>query len=94
MCRIGLKNKMGKVSKKKIAAIVVAVVVLAGALWGGWQLLKGDTEVDFRVLSEAEIPQQIATQVIPQYRQLESLSQFDRRKSLRCGDAGKTHFRL
>ena len=43
VCRIGLKNKMGKVSKKKIAAIVVAVVVLAGALWGGWQLLKGDT---------------------------------------------------
>ncbi len=69
--RIGLKNKVGKVSKKKIAAVAVAAVVLAGALWGGWQLLRGDTEVDFRVLSEAEIPQQIATQVIPEYRQLE-----------------------
>ena len=71
MSRIGLKNRVGKFNKKKIATMAVAAVILAGAVYGGWQLLNGDTDVDFRVLSETEVPQQIATQVIPEYRQLE-----------------------
>ena len=94
MSRIGLKNKVEK-SKKKIAAVAVAAVVLAGALWGGWQLLRGDTEVDFRVLSETEIPQQIATQVIPQYRQLErALASLVDGKVYVVATREKTHFRL
>ena len=71
MRKIGLRNKVGTFNKKKIAALTVGAIILAGALWGGWQHFRGDKEVDFRVLGENEIPQQIASQVIPEYRQLE-----------------------
>ncbi len=71
MRRIGLRNKVGTLNKKKIAALAVGAVILAGAFWGGWQHFRGDKAVDFRVLGETEIPQQIASQVIPEYRQLE-----------------------
>lgn len=38
-----------------------------------WQdcIFEGDEKVDYRVLSDTEIPQQIANQVIPEYRALE-----------------------
>ncbi len=71
MGKIGLKNRVGTFSKKKAIAVAAAAVILVGALWGGSRFLGGDTNVDFTVLSETEIPQQIATQVIPEYRQLE-----------------------
>jgi hypothetical protein len=69
--KIGLKNRVGKFSKKKIATVVIAAIVLVGAIWGGMRLFSGNEDVKFKVLSETEIPQQIAVQVIPEYRQLE-----------------------
>lgn len=71
MKKIGLKNKIGRVNKKRVAIIIVAAAVIAGAVFGGLKLFGGNDNVKFKVLSESEIPQQIATQVIPEYRQLE-----------------------
>ena len=34
-------------------------------------MLKGDTKVEYQVLKDTEIPAQIASQVVPEYRQLE-----------------------
>lgn len=71
MRKIGLKNRVSRFSKKKVGTVVIAAIVLAGAIWGGMRLFSGNEDVKFRVLSETEIPQQIASQVIPEYRQLE-----------------------
>ena len=71
MGRIGFKKGIGRFSKKKVGIAIIAAALLAGALWGGWHLFGGDRDVDFWVLGESEIPQQITAQVIPEYRQLE-----------------------
>ncbi|NLP30260.1 MAG: protease complex subunit PrcB family protein [Clostridiales bacterium] len=71
MGKIGLINKLEGANKKKILTVLIVILVVAGLLWGGWKIFMGDTEVNFTVLNESEIPQQIATQVIPEYRQLE-----------------------
>jgi hypothetical protein len=69
--KIGLKNKLEGTNRKKVLIVIIVILVVAGLLWGGWKIFMDDTEVNFRILSETEIPQQIATQVIPEYRQLE-----------------------
>lgn len=71
MGRIGLKNRVGIFDRKKIVIAVLAVALIAGIIFGGSKLFGKDDDVKFRVLSEAEIPQQIAAQIIPEYRQLE-----------------------
>ncbi len=55
-------------NKKTVAGILVAGALIA--LLTGY-FLRGDDMVEFRTLSEAEIPQDIAGQVIPEYRDLE-----------------------
>ncbi len=71
MSRIGLKNRIGRFNGKKVLLTAIIAALVVGAVFGGTRLLKGNKDVDFRVLSESEIPQQIASQVIPEYRQLE-----------------------
>lgn len=55
-------------NKKTAAGVLIAGALIA--LLAGY-FLRGDDMVEFRMLSEAEIPQDIAGQVIPEYRDLE-----------------------
>lgn len=55
---------------RKTIIILLIIAVVAIALLIGY-FLKGDDMVEFRLLSEAEIPQDITSQVIPEYRDLE-----------------------
>ncbi len=56
----------GKGLKAALALVIIIVIVLVG-----YTSLSGGTDVEFRVLSESEIPQEITAQVIPQYRSME-----------------------
>lgn len=56
-------------SKKAIIIILVIAAVVIALLIG--YFLKGDDMVEFKLLSEAETPQDITSQVIPEYRDLE-----------------------
>jgi hypothetical protein len=70
--KIGLRNRLRKPQRKTAIIIGVLALVGAGLIWGGWHIfMGGNTDVNFRVLNEGEIPQQITSQVIPEYRQLE-----------------------
>lgn len=71
MSRIGLRNRVGRFNGKKVLLTAIIAALVVGAAYGGVRLFKGNKDVDFRVLSESEIPQQITSQVIPEYRQLE-----------------------
>ncbi len=71
MSKIGLRNRVGRLNRKKIIIGILALAVIAAGVFGGMRLFGGSENVEFRVLAESEIPQQIATQVIPEYRQLE-----------------------
>lgn len=71
MKKIGLRNKLRRPGKKTVLILLLVGLVGAGLIWGGWHIFMGDKEVNFKVLDEGEIPQQINSQVIPEYRQLE-----------------------
>lgn len=71
---MGEKEKVKKTYKPgKRGIIVIMVIFLAAAAAGvlAATLLKGDEPVKFKTLSENKIPQDISTQVIPEYRTLE-----------------------
>ena len=63
-------QKIHMPQKKGLLAIGIIIVILIGLLVAV-NLMKGDEAVDFRVLSDAEIPQDITSSVIPEYRDLE-----------------------
>ena len=50
-----------------ILVAIMAVLIIALAS----NLMEGDETVEYRVLSEAEVPQDISSQIIPEYRDLE-----------------------
>ncbi len=70
---LGEKEKKAvKSSKKKLLVIVIiAIIVALAAGLAATSLLKGDKKVEFKTLSENKIPQDISSQVIPEYRTLE-----------------------
>lgn len=68
--KLGVIKKVRKPSKK-ILIIIAIIIIAVAAIVAGLYFFEGDEKVDFRVLSETEIPQQIANQVIPEYRALE-----------------------
>lgn len=55
-------------NKAIIIAIVIIVII---AIVAGFYIFKGDEKVNYCILSDTEYPQQIASQVIPEYRTLE-----------------------
>ncbi|WP_324824446.1 protease complex subunit PrcB family protein [Sinanaerobacter sp. ZZT-01] len=71
MGKIGILQKI-KMPKKNTAIkwmilILLIIVVVVAAMY----MFKGEENVEFKILSEKEIPAQITSQVIPEYRQLE-----------------------
>ena len=51
--------------------IIVIIIIAIAAVVAGLIFFEGDQKVSYKVLGESEFPQQIANQVIPEYRALE-----------------------
>ncbi|MDO4552373.1 MAG: protease complex subunit PrcB family protein [Bacillota bacterium] len=65
-----LSDRFHRPSGKTLIVLGAAVAILAAAaIW--LFLLKGEEEIEFTVLEESQIPQEITAQVIPEYRTLE-----------------------
>lgn len=64
------EKKVWKPGKKSFIIIAVIIIALVAAL-AAVNLFKGDKAVEFKTLSENKIPQDISSQVIPEYRTLE-----------------------
>ena len=64
------KKKIWKPGKKGLIIIAIIIVALVAALVAV-NLFNGDKKVEFKTLSENKIPQDISSQVIPEYRTLE-----------------------
>ena len=68
--KTGVIKKIRKPSKKLL--IIIAIIIIAvAAVAAGYIIFGGDEKVSYKVLGESEYPQQIANQVIPEYRALE-----------------------
>lgn len=63
-------KKLHKPSKKGWIMIALIIVILLMAMLAVHQF-RGDKAVDFKVLGDKDIPQDIVGQVIPEYRDLE-----------------------
>jgi hypothetical protein len=65
------KGIIEKIPRKKgLISLGIIIIVLLGAFFVV-NMVKGDKTVDFITLADTEIPQEITTQVIPDYRSLE-----------------------
>jgi hypothetical protein len=63
-------KKLHRPSKKGWIIIILLIVILLMAMLAMHQF-RGDEAVEFKVLGDTEIPQDIVGQVIPEYRDLE-----------------------
>lgn len=70
MSKTGIIKKMRKPGKN-VLIIIVIIIIAAAAVAAGLYFFEGDQKVGYKVLGESEYPQQIANQVIPEYRALE-----------------------
>ena len=67
-----IKEKMtAKCPKNKTFLIVMIIVLVVIGIILIMNFAKGDETLEFRVLSDSEVPQDITNQVIPQYSDLE-----------------------
>lgn len=64
-------SKVKLPQKKTVVKLAIFILIAAAIAVAAFLLLKGDDKVEFNVLGEKEVPQQITSQVIPEYRQLE-----------------------
>ena len=65
-----IMKKIGQ-SGKKILVFLVSLIIIGLATVLGGQLINGAENVEFTTLGENEIPQEIMSDVIPEYRDLE-----------------------
>lgn len=70
----------GKKSIVKISILVVAIILLIGAIVF---MFSGEKKVEYTILGDKDVPQDIVSQVIPEYRQLE--------RALACVVDGKVY---
>lgn len=68
--KTGVIKKMRKPNTRMLIIIAIIIIAIA-AIVAGMYIFKGDDKVSYKVLGDSEIPQQIANQVIPEYRALE-----------------------
>lgn len=71
MEKAGAIGKLVKPGRKNLIRGLFLVVLVAAVILVVKVLFQGDEKLEYRILSEGEIPQQITSQVIPEYRQLE-----------------------
>ncbi|MGI6731500.1 MAG: protease complex subunit PrcB family protein [Anaerovoracaceae bacterium] len=70
MSRKGVTSRLPRLNRRTIIILAIIVIIIV-LIIAGLKFFEGDAKVNFNVLSEAEIPQQITSQVIPEYRSLE-----------------------
>ena len=83
MGKLGMLEKMklpGRGMAIKIVILLAVIVLVIGAVI---LMFGGEKKVEYTVLGEKEIPQDIVSQVIPEYRQLE--------RALACVVDGKVY---
>jgi hypothetical protein len=68
--RKGVTSRLPRLNRRTIIILAIIVIIIV-LIIAGLKFFEGDAKVNFNVLSEAEIPQQITSQVIPEYRSLE-----------------------
>ncbi len=68
--KTGVIKKMRKPGRRMLIIIAIIVIAIA-AIVAGMIIFEGDEKVSYKVLGETDYPQQIANQVIPEYRALE-----------------------
>lgn len=68
--KTGVIKKMRKPNRRMLTIIAIIIIAIA-AVVAGMMIFEGDEKVSYKVLGESEYPQQIASQVIPEYRALE-----------------------
>lgn len=66
----GAIKKMRKPSGK-MSILFAVIIVAVAAIVAGMFIFEGDDKVSYKILGDTDIPQQIASQVIPEYRGLE-----------------------
>lgn len=70
MSKTGVVKKMRRPSGKMLIIIAIIIIAIA-AVAAGFLFFGGDDKVSYKVLGETDYPQQISSQVIPEYRALE-----------------------
>ena len=70
MSKSGILKRIKRPSKRMVIIIAIILVAIA-IIVAGLNIFEGDEGVNFTVLGETEYPQQITSQVIPEYRTLE-----------------------
>lgn len=65
------KNRFRGLGKKTLRKIIVGLIAVAFVGAAGFFILGGKDSVKYTILEEKLIPQQIISEVIPEYRQLE-----------------------
>lgn len=68
--KTGVVKKMRRPSNRMLIIIAIIIIAIA-AIVAGMMIFEGDEKVSYKVLGETDYPQQIANQVIPEYRALE-----------------------
>lgn len=63
-------SKIHKPKKKTVIALAIIILLVVAAIIG-YKIFKGDANVEYKLLTEAEIPQQLTQDIIPEYKQLE-----------------------
>ena len=71
MSKTSVVKRLRKPSKKMVIIIAIIIMIAIAAVVAGLYILKGDEKVNYNVLTESDYPQQISSQVIPEYRALE-----------------------
>ena len=66
-----LAVKRMRTPSKKMLVVFAIIIIAIAAIVAGMMIFEGDVKVGYKVLGETEYPQQIASQVIPEYRALE-----------------------
>ena len=60
MSKIGLRNRVGRLNRKKIIIGILALAVIAAGVFGGIRIFGGNEHVEFRVLAESKISHHIS----------------------------------
>ncbi|WP_130864164.1 protease complex subunit PrcB family protein [Bacilliculturomica massiliensis] len=83
MGKTGVLNKIRLPQKKTAVKAAIALIVIILVIGAIVFMFSGEKKVEYSVLGDKEIPQDIVSQVIPEYRQLE--------RALACVVDGKVY---
>lgn len=71
MKKPNLKIRIGRPSRRTMIIILIMVLAIAASLFIYNFFIKGDDNVEHRVLADEEIPVELINEILPEYKQLE-----------------------